>query len=78
MNVAIVYYQKGEQYENTIELAKNIKAVIGDDCKVICMPKDYDVMLNCSVDQLVTTRNIIEEAIIQKLIEDQPSSSIKH
>ena len=41
---------------------------------VIAVPKDYDLMLDCSIDQLFTVRSIIDTAIQIKASEDTGTS----
>ena len=48
------------------EIVNYIKANIKDDC--IFLPKDFDVLLDCSTEQLYSIREQIDNAIRKKEI----------
>lgn len=69
MNVTILYYDESSciSKEQIHQLLRDMKDRFSDtDTQFIALPKNYDIMLNCSIDQLETVRDIIDSAIRKK------------
>lgn len=76
--MTVIYYDpksdafKSEALQNQVT---QIQKILDD--KVIVLPKDYDIILNCSVDQLLSIKAIIDTAIAEMLQKEQPSTYIE-
>lgn len=72
--MTILYYdtttQKADELINTLQ---QVREACGD--QVLAIPKNYDILLNCSADQLLSIRTVIDTALMimmQKHQEQQP------
>ena len=71
MNICILYYDEYNK-NNFVSVARSLNDVIEDDnTKIIAIPKNYDLLLNCSVDQLVSVRALIDTALSLKIQAEQ-------
>lgn len=61
----IVYYDDKDKQENILATIETIKEATKEP--IIAIPKNYDVLLNCSFDQLATLKGIIDTALGLKL-----------
>jgi hypothetical protein len=59
--MTVIYYSTDYPADQLLKLTKAIKMQLGDD--VLYVPKEFDVMLDCSVEQLESVKTTIEEAI---------------
>ena len=59
--MTVIYYSTTYPVDQLLKLTKSIKMQLGDD--VLFVPKEFDVMLDCSVEQLESVKTTIEEAI---------------
>lgn len=76
MQVAVIYYDTRTPKQELYSIVQNTGKVLGDEAKVIAIPKHYDMLLDCNVDQLYTVRNIIDAAIQTKM-EDE-DTDVEH
>lgn len=74
--ITVIYY-------DTVNTAVDVLQRTVDDLReklpettIIAVPKDYDLMLDCSIDQLVTVRSLIDTAIQIKASEDSTTQHI--
>lgn len=72
MKITILYFDDAEPSQINDSVAA-IKSVVDND--VIALPKNFDVMLDCSLDQLVNVRAIIDTAIQVKISQEHPEST---
>ena len=63
--MTIIYYDK-RPVDELHKLTKVLKEKINDE--VLFIPKDFDVILNASEDQLMSAKNTIEAALKLKEI----------
>lgn len=63
--MTILYYDESQPKEELYKIAKGVREVTQDT--VIVLPKNYDILLDCSIDQLLTARSIIDTAISLKM-----------
>jgi hypothetical protein len=63
--MTIIYYDK-RPVDELCKLMKVLKEKINDE--VLFIPKDFDVILNASEDQLMSIKNTIEAALKLKEI----------
>jgi hypothetical protein len=63
--MTIIYYDK-RPVDELCKLTKVLKEKINDE--VLFIPKDFDVILNASEDQLISIKNTIEAALKLKEI----------
>ena len=66
MNVTVIYYEQGTPADEIAATAHMVADML-EDHKIIAIPKQFDLLLNCSPDQLIMTRNIIDVALAEKL-----------
>ncbi len=59
--MTVIYYSTTYPRDRLLKLTKVIKKQLGDD--VLFVPKDFEVMLDCSVEQLESIKITIEDAI---------------
>ena len=59
--MTVIYYSTTYPLDRLLKLTKVIKKQLGDD--VLFVPKDFEVMLDCSVEQLESIKITIEDAI---------------
>lgn len=71
----ILYYDDTRPKKELYDLVKQIRGIIDD--KVLVLPKNFDVLLNCSLDQLVSVKALIDTAIAEKIKEMPVDTSIK-
>ena len=65
----ILYYEPEVQTpDELIDTVQTLRDTTKD--QVIVMPKNYDVLLNCSIDQLISVRTIIDTAITMIISKD--------
>ena len=62
--MTILYYDKSQPKEELFRIVKGVKEVTQDE--VIALPKNFDILLDCSLDQLVSVKGIIDTAIALK------------
>lgn len=70
--MTILYYDDSRSVEEIFKIVENVRKVTQDE--VIALPKNFDILLDCSLDQLVSVKGIIDAAIALKMAE--PTSSI--
>ena len=65
--MTIIYYNYNyHRAEEIHNLIKTLKEKLDDE--VLCIPKDFDVILNASEDQILSIKNNIEAALKLKEI----------
>ena len=75
MNICILYYDDSNK-NDFVSVARSLNDVMEDDnTKVIAIPKNYDLLLNCSVDQLVSVRALIDTALSLKIQAEQQQNT---
>ena len=72
--MTILYYDESQPKEELYKIVKGVREVTQDE--VIALPKNFDILLDCSLDQLVSVRGIIDTAIALKMKLEEPSIDI--
>lgn len=72
--MTILYYDESQPKEELYKIVKGVREVTQD--KVIALPKNFDILLDCSIDQLVSVKGIIDTAITLKLKMTEPDTNI--
>ena len=72
--MTVLYYDDQTPKEQLYKMVQGIKEVIKDE--VIVLPKNFDILLDCSLDQLVSVKGIIDTAIALKMQLEQPTTTI--
>lgn len=72
--MTILYYDESQPKEELGKIVKGVREVTQD--KVIALPKNFDILLNCSLDQLVSVKGIIDTAIALKMKMTEPTTDI--
>ena len=72
--MTILYYDESHPKEELCKIVKGVVEVTQD--KVIALPKNFDVLLDCSLDQLVSVKGIIDTAIALKMKMTEPTNGL--
>lgn len=72
--MTILYYDESQSVEELQKIAEGVREVTQDN--VIVLPKNFDILLDCSFDQLVSVRGIIDAAIALKADVTEPANGI--
>ena len=72
--MTILYYDESQPKEELYKIVKGVREVTQD--KVIALPKNFDILLDCSLDQLVSVKGIIDTAIALKMKMTEPTNEI--
>lgn len=72
--MTILYYDESQPKEELYKIVKGVREVTQD--KVIALPKNFDILLDCSLDQLVSVKNIVDTAIALKMKMAEPTNGI--
>lgn len=72
--MTILYYDESRSIEELQKIAEGVREVTQDN--VIVLPKNFDILLDCSLDQLISVKGIIDTAIALKTDMTEPTNSI--
>lgn len=72
--MTILYYDDTKPKEELYKIVKGVKEVTQDE--VIVLPKNFDILLDCSLGQLVSVKDIIDTAITLKMKLEEPTINI--
>ena len=72
--MTILYYDESQPKEELYKIVKGVREVTQDE--VIVLPKNFDILLDCSLDQLVSVKGIIDTAIALKMKMTEPTNGI--
>lgn len=72
--MTVLYYEESQPKEDLYKIVKGVKEITQD--KVIALPKNFDILLDCSLDQLVSVKGIIDTAIALKMKITEPTNGI--
>ena len=72
--MTILYYDESQPKEELYKIVKGVREVTQD--KVIALPRNFDILLDCSLDQLVSVKNIVDTAIALKMKMPEPTNGI--
>lgn len=73
MKITVLYFDETAEPTQVNEAVAAVRSVVDND--VIALPKNFDLMLDCSLDQLVNVRALIDTAIQVKIAEESDDSS---
>ena len=71
--MTILYYDSKPK-EDLYYIVKGIREITQDE--VIALPKNFDILLDCSLDQIVSIKGIIDTAIALKMKMTEPTNGI--
>lgn len=72
--MTILYYDNTTPREHLGKIAEQIREITKDE--IIVLPKNFDILLDCSLDQLVSVKGIIDTAIALRMKLEEPSTGI--
>ena len=72
--MTILYYDDLKPKEELYKIVKGVREVTQDE--VIVLPKNFDILLDCSLDQLISVKGIIDTAIALKMKMTEPTNGI--
>ena len=72
--MTILYYDESKPKEELYKIVEGVREVTQD--KVIALPKNFDILIDCSLDQLVSVKGIIDTAIALKMELEEPTTDI--
>ena len=64
--ISIIYYDESVPKEQLHSMCNQIRKAMGEDARVLVLPKNFDVLLDCSLDQLLQVRAMIDTTIEMK------------
>ena len=70
--MTIIYYEETKSKEEMYEIVRKVKEVMNDE--VICLPKNFDILLDCSLDQLISVKGVLDTAISMRIQMESPST----
>jgi hypothetical protein len=70
--MTIIYYDETKSKEEMYEIVQQVKEIVKDE--VICMPKNFDILLDCSLDQLISVKGVLDTAISMKIQMESPAT----
>jgi hypothetical protein len=68
-DLVILYYDCSLPIEDTYNKLIEVRKALPDK-NVICIPKNYDILLDASIDELVSIQNVINTAIEMKVAQE--------
>ena len=71
--MTILYYDDTKPDELR-KIVERIKPVVGND--ILVLPKNFDILLDCSLDQLVSVKGVVDTAIALKMKLQDPDTEI--
>ena len=72
--MTVLYYDDNTSKEHLWEIVKQIKDITKDE--VIVLPKNFDILLDCSLDQLISVKGIIDTAVSLKMQMEETSTNL--
>ena len=72
--MTVIYYDTTYPKEQMYDMVKQVKEITKDE--VIMLPKNFDILLDCSLDQLISVKGILDTAISLKLQMEEPTNGI--
>ena len=72
--MTILYYDDTHSKEQLYDIVKNIREVTKGE--VIVLPKNFDILLDCSLDQLVSVKGVIDTAVALKMKLTEPTNGV--
>lgn len=73
--MTILYYDDTTPKKELYNIVKQIKNITNDE--VLVLPKNFDILLDCSLDQLISVKGILDTAIALKVKLQNPDINIK-
>lgn len=70
--MTILYYDELKPKKELYDIVKQIREIVKDE--VLVLPKNFDILLDCSLDQLISTKGILDTAITMKMKMEQPTT----
>lgn len=70
--MTILYYDELKPKKELYNIVKQIREIVKDE--VLVLPKNFDILLDCSLDQLISTKGILDTAITMKMKMEEPTS----
>ena len=73
--MTILYYDDNTPKDKLPGIVKKIHDITNDE--VLVLPKNFDILLDCSLDQLISVKGILDTAIALKVKLQNPDINIK-
>lgn len=70
--MTILYYDELKSKKELYDIVKQIREIVKDE--VLVLPKNFDILLDCSLDQLISTKGILDTAITMKMKMEEPTT----
>ena len=69
--MTVIYYDNNFPKDQLGNIRKQVMNIVKDD--VLILPKNFDILLDCSLDQLISVKGILDTAITLRMqMEDAP------
>ena len=72
--MTVLYYDNNTPKEHLGKITTQIKDITKDE--VILISKNFDILLDCSLDQLISIKGILDTAIALKIQLETPTTTI--
>ena len=72
--MTVIYYDTTYPKEQMYDMVKQVKEITKDE--VIMLPKNFDILLDCTLDQLISVKGILDTAISLKIQMEEPPTNI--
>lgn len=73
--MTILYYDDNTPKDKLPGIVNSIRDITNDE--VLVLPKNFDILLDCSLDQLISVKGILDTAIALKVKLQNPDINIK-
>lgn len=71
--MTIIYYDDHQPKAELYNIVDRVKDIVKGE--VICIPKNFDILLDCSLDQLISVKGVLDTAISMKISQETPMTN---
>lgn len=72
--MTILYYDERTPKKELYDIAELLRKVVGKE--ILVLPKNFDILLDCSIDQLIQVRAMLDVTIQQKIEQESDTQNI--
>ena len=71
--MTILYYDERTPKKELYDIAEQLRKVVGKE--ILVLPKNFDILLDCSIDQLIQVRAMLDVTIQQKIEQESDTQN---
>lgn len=71
--MTILYYDERTPKKELYDIAEQLRKVVGKE--ILVLPKNFDILLDCSIDQLIQVRAMLDVTIQQKIEQESDAQN---